>query len=57
LSTILEELGEVAEGVQTSKAIKMLSDKHNIYTPIAFEVDQILDGKNPKQSLQDLLNS
>ncbi len=57
LETILEELGEVAEGVQTSKAIKMLSKKHKIYTPIADEVNQILDGKNPQQSLRDLLNS
>jgi glycerol-3-phosphate dehydrogenase (NAD(P)+) len=57
LKTILEELGEVAEGVQTSIAIEMLSRKHNIYTPIANEVNQILNGKNPKQSLRDLLNS
>jgi glycerol-3-phosphate dehydrogenase (NAD(P)+) len=57
LETILDELGEVAEGVKTSEAIYKLSEKNNIYTPIANEVKLILDGKHPKQSLQDLLNS
>jgi len=57
LEDILEELGEVAEGVKTSQAIDMLSKKHNIYTPIANEVKLILDGKEPKQSLQDLLKN
>ena len=56
LTTILTQLGEVAEGVQTSKAICNLSSKHNIYTPIAKEVKMILDGKDPKKSLQDLLS-
>jgi len=57
LNTILRELGEVAEGVKTSEAIYKLSEKHNIYTPIADEVKLILDGKNPEQSLKDLLSS
>ena len=57
LNTILEELGEVAEGVKTSLAIYNLSIDHDIYTPIAKEVKLILDGKSPKDSLRDLLNS
>lgn len=57
LDMILEELGEVAEGVKTSEAIYNLCEKHNIYTPIAKEVKLILEGKNPKDSLKDLLNS
>lgn len=57
LKEILEELGEVAEGVKTSEAIYNLSQKHNIYTPIANEVKLVLDGKNPKDSLQDLLKN
>jgi len=56
IELILEELGEVAEGVKTSIAIDMLSQKHEIYTPIAREVKFILDGKAPKQSLKDLLS-
>jgi len=55
IDNILDELGEVAEGVMTSYAIYKLSQKYNIYTPIANEVKFILDGKNPKKSLQDLL--
>ena len=57
LDEILEELGEVAEGVMTSQAIYKLSQKNSIYTPIANEVKLILDGKNPKDSLKDLLKS
>lgn len=55
LSLILEELGEVAEGVKTAEAIYKISQDKQIYTPIAREVKLILDGKNPKQSLKDLL--
>ncbi len=57
IATILEELGEVAEGVKTSEAIYNLSTKFKIYTPIAREVKLILDGKNPKESLKDLLKN
>lgn len=57
LEDILEELGEVAEGVKTSEAISNLSKEHGIYTPIAKEVQLILDGKNPQDSLKDLLKS
>ena len=57
LDAILEELGEVAEGVMTAKAVYKLSQEHEIYTPIANEVKLILDGKNPLDSLKDLLKS
>jgi glycerol-3-phosphate dehydrogenase (NAD(P)+) len=56
LDDILNELGEVAEGVYTTKAIYKLSVKNNIYTPIATEVFNIIyKGKNPLKSLKDLL--
>jgi len=57
LEQILAELGEVAEGVKTSEAIHQLSQMHNIYTPIANEVKLVLEGKDPKHSLQDLLKT
>ena len=41
----------------TAEAINKLSQKHQIYTPIAKEVKLILDGKNPLDSLKDLLSS
>ena len=56
LKDILDELGEVAEGVYTAEAIYKISSQKNIYTPIAFEVFKILNGKDPKDSLRDLLN-
>ncbi len=56
LDEILKELGEVAEGVFTSKAIHKISSEKNIYTPIANEVYKILNGKDPKDSLRDLLD-
>ncbi len=56
LDDILTELGEVAEGVYTTKAIFNISQKNNIYTPIAVEVYKILyEGKSPQQSLKDLI--
>jgi len=57
LEDILKELGEVAEGVKTAEAIYDLSKKYSIYTPIANEVKLILNGKNPKDSLRDLLKN
>lgn len=56
LETILEELGEVAEGVYTAKAIESLGREKGIYTPIAKEVVLMLEGKSPHESLQDLLS-
>lgn len=55
LEAILKELGEVAEGVFTSKAVVALSQKYAIYTPIACEIAMILEGKDPKISVKDLL--
>ncbi|WP_297809983.1 NAD(P)H-dependent glycerol-3-phosphate dehydrogenase [uncultured Helicobacter sp.] len=57
LPIILKEIGEIAEGVKTSQEIYSISQKHNIYTPIAKEVALIMKGKNPKQSLNDLMKS
>ncbi|CAM3538464.1 NAD(P)H-dependent glycerol-3-phosphate dehydrogenase [Helicobacter ganmani] len=57
LMAVLEEIGEVAEGVKTSKEIYLMSQKYGIYTPIAQEVALIIDGKSPKQSLNDLMKS
>lgn len=56
IDTILSELGEVAEGVFTSKAIFEITKKHTIYTPIAREIALILEGKEPRVSVQDLLS-
>ncbi len=55
LEEILEALGEVAEGVPTTRAIMAICEKEKIYAPIAQEVNAILDGRDPKKSLYRLL--
>lgn len=54
---ILAELGEVAEGIGTTYALHEISNKRNIYLPIAKEVYEMLEGKSPQESLKDLLSS
>ncbi|WP_457605307.1 NAD(P)H-dependent glycerol-3-phosphate dehydrogenase [Nitratifractor sp.] len=57
LDAILEELGEVAEGVGTAEALHRISEKEGIYLPIAAEVYAMLHGKDPRRSVEDLLRS
>ncbi|WP_353662430.1 NAD(P)H-dependent glycerol-3-phosphate dehydrogenase [Hydrogenimonas sp. SS33] len=56
LERILEELGEVAEGIGTARALHKISVENDIYLPIANEVFEILGGKDVRQSLKDLLS-
>ena len=57
LNNILEELGEVAEGVYTVDAVYKIAQKDDIYIPIAAEVWHILRGKKPQKSLETLLGN
>jgi len=57
IEKILEELGEVAEGIPTTKALYNIAKKENIYLPIAREVYNMLEGKEPSLSVNDLLHS
>jgi len=52
---ILQELGEVAEGIGTAYALNDISQKSDLYLPIAREVHAMLEGKSPQESLRDLL--
>lgn len=54
---ILEELGEVAEGIGTSYALHTIGREKELYLPIAHEVYAMLEGKSPKESMRDLLSS
>ena len=54
---ILEELGEVAEGIGTTYALREICTQKGLYLPIAKEVYETLEGKNPLESLKDLLSS
>ena len=57
LADILSSLGEVAEGVETSRSVLLLSDRHGIEMPICREVAAVLfGGIPPRQAIQDLLS-
>lgn len=53
---ILEELGEVAEGIGTAYALFAIAKQKELYLPIAREVHATLEGKDPRESLKDLLS-
>jgi len=53
---ILEALGEVAEGIGTTYALHEIAAKKDLYLPIAHEVYELLEGKDPHISLRDLLS-
>jgi len=56
MDEILQELGEVAEGVPTAKALYQISQKENLYLPIANEVYKMInENKSPKDIVRDLL--
>ncbi len=54
---ILQELGEVAEGIGTTYALNKIAKDKDLYLPIAKEVYNMLEGKNPDVSLKNFLAS
>jgi len=54
---ILEELGEVAEGIGTTYALNKIAKNKDLYLPIAREVYEMLEGKDPHISLKDFLSN
>lgn len=54
---ILDDLGEVAEGIGTAYALHEIALQKDLYLPIAHEVYELLEGKNPHISLRDLLSN
>ncbi|HIO70650.1 MAG TPA: NAD(P)H-dependent glycerol-3-phosphate dehydrogenase [Campylobacterales bacterium] len=56
IDEILEELGEVAEGVKSVEAIIKIKNRENLYTPIADEVYKIIHNlTTPLEALDRLL--
>jgi glycerol-3-phosphate dehydrogenase (NAD(P)+) len=56
IDEILKELGEVAEGIPTAKALYKIAQNKKLYLPIATEVyKMIVEKKDPHQSVIDLL--
>jgi glycerol-3-phosphate dehydrogenase (NAD(P)+) len=57
MKKILQDIGEVAEGVPTAKALHKIAQDKDIYLPIAAEVYSMIEnGKDPLESVKDLLN-
>ncbi len=56
IAQIVAELGEVAEGIPTTRALYGIARRAAIYLPIAREVyAMIAEGKDPRSSVRDLL--
>lgn len=55
LQEILDELGEVAEGIGTTYALYAIAEEKNLYLPIAREVYNMLEGLEPHVSLRNFL--
>jgi len=53
---IIKEIGEVTEGIGTAYALREISQQKDLYLPIAKEVYEMLEGKDPYASLKDLLS-
>jgi len=57
LADIMRDLGQVAEGVPTTRAAYSLARKHETPMPITEQVYQVLfDGKPPKAAVGDLMS-
>jgi len=56
LPEILAALGQVAEGVVTTKKVLQLAERHGVVMPIAEEVSKVLEGKSSvRESVNTLL--
>jgi glycerol-3-phosphate dehydrogenase (NAD(P)+) len=56
LKEVLQSMTMVAEGVESSRSVKQLSEIHNVSTPIVSEVFKVLfEEKDPVQATNDLM--
>ena len=57
LDEILQEMGQVVEGVRTTKAAYQLSQKYQVPMPITTSLYRVLfENKNPKEEVSKLMN-
>jgi glycerol-3-phosphate dehydrogenase (NAD(P)+) len=57
LAEITAELNEVAEGINTARAVKKLADRASLEMPITNEVNAVLyDGKPARDAVEELMN-
>ena len=57
LAGVLHDLGQVAEGVATSRAARLLSRRYNIATPLFDAIyDVLYEGKAPQATVEELMS-
>ena len=57
LEEITAELNEVAEGINTARAVKQLADRAGLEMPIVNEVNAVLyEGKSAREAVSDLMS-
>lgn len=57
LEDILSEMGQVVEGVRTTKAAYQLSQKYNVSMPLTTSLYRVLfENKNPREEVSNLMN-
>ena len=55
LEQILDEMGQVAEGVKTARPVVELAAEHGVSAPIADEVDAVVnEGRHPREAYRGL---
>jgi glycerol-3-phosphate dehydrogenase (NAD(P)+) len=55
LDEVLEDMGQVAEGVKTARPVMQLAAEHDVFMPIAAEVDAVVnDGRTPREAYRGL---
>lgn len=58
LDEILEEMGQVAEGVKTARPVMELAEEHGVFMPIAIEVDAVVNqGRTAREAYRGLNRS
>jgi glycerol-3-phosphate dehydrogenase (NAD(P)+) len=56
LKDILEGMEQVAEGIYTTRSVKLLAERHKVDMPISSEIYKILyEDKDPLQAVSDLM--
>lgn len=56
LASARASIGMVVEGVETTRTVLSLADRHHIEVPISREVGAVLfDGKDPRRAIEDLM--
>jgi glycerol-3-phosphate dehydrogenase (NAD(P)+) len=55
LDEVLEDMGQVAEGVRTARPVMELAEEYEVFMPIAAEVDAVVnEGRHPREAYRGL---